>query len=132
MNAGTRKLARMLSFAAAILAGGIAWKIAACYIANAELQSDMRFISRQMGTTSGLSDPLSEDQLRDAVINDAKADGIELTADKVTAERTVTDTQSIVHLTVDYDGKIDLFVFTLHPHFSLSSSGTVALAGPSH
>lgn len=83
-----------------------------------------------MGTTSCLPDPLSEDQLRDAVIKSAKADGIELSLEQGKAERITTETSSTVHLAVDCDGKIDLFAFTQHPHFSLAGSGAVALGPP--
>ena len=69
----------------------------------------------------------SEDQLREAVVKSAKDDGIELNRDQVTVEKTVTLRESTVHLAVDYDGKIDLFVITINPHFSLSSSGTMYL-----
>jgi hypothetical protein len=109
------------------LAGLIASRVAACYIAKAELQSDMKDLCQQLSVTSGLADPLSEDQLRDAVIKRAKNDGIELSRDQVTVEKTATRKQSTVLLSVDYDGKIDLFVMTLNPHFSLSSSGTAYL-----
>lgn len=128
MNRELKKAALLLSLAGVALAGVIVWRIAACYIANAELESDMKFLSQQMGMKSGLSDPLSEDQLRDAVIAKAKEDGIDLNSGQVTAEKSVTDTQSIVNLSANYDGKIDLFVFTFRPHFSPSASGTAALA----
>lgn len=121
------KTALAASLVALALVGLIFWRVAACYIANAELQSDMRFISHQMGTTTGLSDPLTEDQLRDSVIKKAKEDGIELGPSQVSAEKIETLTTSTVNLAVDYDGTIDLFLFVLHPHFSLTSSGTITV-----
>ena len=127
MKKGLGKKILTLSFLGLTIAGLIAWRVAACYIANAELKSDMRYLCRQLSVTTGLADPLTEDQLRDAVVKNAKDDGIELNRDQVTVEKTVTRTESTVHLAVDYDGKIDLFVLTMNPHFSLNSSDTVYL-----
>jgi hypothetical protein len=127
MKKRLRKNVLMLLFLGLTIAGLIAWRVAACYIANAELKSDMRYLCRQLSVTTGLADPLTEEQLRDAVVKNAKDDGIELNRDQVIAEKTVTRTESTVHLAVDYDGKIDLLVITINPHFSLSSSGTVYL-----
>jgi hypothetical protein len=121
-----KKVLTML-FLVLTFAGLIAWRVAACYIANAELKSDMKYLCRQLSVTTGLADPLTEDQLRDAVVKNAKDDGIELNRDQVTVEKTATRTESTVHLAVDYDGKIDLFVLTMNPHFSLNSSDTVYL-----
>lgn len=105
-------------FLGLIIVGLVAWRVAACYIANAQLKSDMKYLCRQLSVTTGLADPLTEDQLRDAVVKNAKDDGIELNRDQVTVEKTVTLRESTVHLAVDYDGKIDLFVITMNPHFS--------------
>jgi len=128
MKKGLSKKVLTLLFLGLTIAGLIAWRVAACYIANAELKSDMRYLCRQLSVTTGLADPLSEDQLRDAVVKSAKDDGIELDRDQVTVEKTATRRESTVRLAVDYDGKINLFVITINPHFSLSSSGTVYLS----
>lgn len=122
----TKKILAFL-FLALAAAGLIAWRVAACYIANAQLKSDMKDLCQQLSVTTGLKDPLTEEQLRDAVIKSAKDDGIELSREQVIVQKTTTRKESTINLAVDYDRKIDLFVFTINPHFSLSSSGTMYL-----
>ena len=118
----------ILALAAVIFAGAIAWQIAACYMAKTALQSEMDYLTAQLDLKTGLTRPLSEDELRNAVIEKAKEQGVELEPQQVTVEKTVTSDKSVIHLAVDYDGRVNVIVYSFRPHFTLTSTGSSQLA----
>lgn len=127
MSKGAAKLTASLLLVAFVIAAAGGWRLAACYIANDELRSELRFLAAQLGTRSGLTTPPSDQELRGTIIAKAKEEGIDLEPDQITVERTYTSDALILHLTVDYDGRADLFFYTLRPHFTLSATGESGL-----
>ncbi|MGB9069208.1 MAG: hypothetical protein WCC21_11625 [Candidatus Acidiferrales bacterium] len=64
-----------------------AYEVGSVYLANIELQSDLKDLSSLTGTRIGLVDPRFPDQIRDQVIEHAAQHGIPLQAEQVNVER---------------------------------------------
>jgi len=106
-----------------LLAGVIGWQFAACYIANSELQSDLKDLAAQQPYRVGLREmPMKEDELREAVIAKAKSRGIQLEPQQVTARVKFTPEVLSVSIAVDYDARVNLLVHSFWYHFNPSSS----------
>ncbi|HTV60716.1 MAG TPA: hypothetical protein VMJ93_17715 [Verrucomicrobiae bacterium] len=127
MKRFANKLVAAVLLVAFLVAALVGWQLAACYVANAELQSEMHDLAAQLGTSSGLTPPPSDQELRDKILAKAKEEGIDLDPDQITVERTYTSDSLILHLAVDYDGRADLLFYTFRPHFSLSATGSSPL-----
>ena len=73
--------------AVALIAG---WRIASCELANIEFRGELRDLAAQTGAKIGLNSFSTDEELRDAVIREAKKYEIQLEPEQVTVERTGT------------------------------------------
>lgn len=113
------KIALLLVLAA--VAGIVAWRFAACEIANLELQSDLQDLSAQVGTRIGL-DPLHSDaDLRASVIRKAEQYDIPLAPEQITIRRAGSGDKQSVQISVDYFARINLWRYSFSLHFTPSS-----------
>jgi hypothetical protein len=117
-----RKAAVILGLAVLLLAGFVAWQIGACYVANSELQSDMKDLAVQNRGRIGLQPFDTEEELHDAVIAKAKQHGIELAPEQVQVQRNLSAKWLDVSLATDYEARVELFGFTYRIHFTPASS----------
>lgn len=106
------------------LAGIMGWQSAACYLANSELQSDMKDLAVQSAFRIGLAPVATEEELRDSVIAKARDHGIQLESQQVTVQRTLTQKVLSISLAADYETRVNLLVFSFNLHFTPSSSHT--------
>jgi hypothetical protein len=117
-----RKAAVILGLAVLLLAAFAAWQITACYVANSELQSDMKDLAVQNGARIGLATFSTEEELRNAVVARAKEHGIQLAPEQVTVQRTLTPGMLEISLAADYEARVNLLGFSFTIHFTPSSS----------
>jgi hypothetical protein len=103
----------------AVVAG---WQIAACEIANLELQTDMRDISAQVASRIGLEAPNSDEDLRNAVIHKASEHGIPLQPAEVTVQQTGSGKTLAIYLAADYKARVSLLLYSFTLHFTPSSA----------
>jgi hypothetical protein len=85
-----KKLMILLGLSMLLLAAIAGWQIAACYVANSELASDMQDLAAQNPARIGVASFDTEEELRSAVIASAKEHGIPLVPEQVTVRRVVT------------------------------------------
>ena len=105
-----------------LLAGIIGWQVVACYVANSELQSDMKDLAVQNRFRIGMTSLPTEDELRDSVIANAKEYGIELKPQQVTVHETVSGKDLSISIAADYKAHVSLLLFSFPLHFTPSSS----------
>jgi hypothetical protein len=117
-----RNLVLLLGFVLLLLAGIIGWQFAACYVANTELQSDLKDLAVQNSYRIGLTSPPTEEGLREAVITRAKDHGIRLEPRQVTVQLTITPEALSISLAADYEAHVNLLVYSFPLHFNPSSS----------
>jgi hypothetical protein len=117
-----RNLVILLGFVLLLLAGIIGWRFAACYLANAELQSDLKDLAVQNPFRIGLIPAPTEEGLREAVIARAKDHGIQLEPQQVTVRLTLTPDALSISLAADYEARVNLLVYSFPLHFNPSSS----------
>jgi hypothetical protein len=98
------------------------WQIGACYVANSELQSDLKDLAVQNGARIGLLSVATEDELRSDVVARAKNDGISLDSQQITVRLTMTPDVLSIDLAVDYEARANLLVYSFPIHFAPSSS----------
>ncbi len=116
-----RKIAFILGLAALALAAIAGWQIGSFYLANIELQGDMKDLAAQSGAQIGLTSPSSDEDLRTAVAGKAEQYGIQIAPEQVTLERTRAAEKSVVYLSTDYERRVNLLVFSFALHFSAAS-----------
>jgi len=104
------------------LAGIIGWQVGACFLANSELQSDMRDLAVQNSFRIGLAPPPTEESLRASVIASAKEHGIELDPRQVTVQCSFDPDALSISLAAEYDAQVNLLVSSFRIHFTPSSS----------
>jgi hypothetical protein len=104
------------------LAGVIGWQVAACYVANSELRSDMQDLAVQGPFRIGLAPAPTEEGLRDSVISKAKDHGIQLQPQQVAVQYTFTPDVLSISLAADYEAHVNLLVYSFTLHFSPSGS----------
>jgi hypothetical protein len=121
-RAHMKKAGIIFGLAVALLAGIVAWQIATCYVANSELQSDMKDLAVQNGARIGLNPANTEAELRDIIIAQAKEHGILLEPQQVTVQRTYTPDVLSVSLATDYEARVNLLAYSFTFHFTPSSS----------
>jgi len=109
------------------VASVIGWQVAACYVANSELQGDMTDLAAQNAYRIGLAPLPSEEELRDSVVAKAKDHGIDLDPRQVTVQRTIDDNVLAVSLAADYDARVNLLVYSFALHFTPTSSHSAAV-----
>jgi hypothetical protein len=100
--------------------------VAACqagsvYLANIELQSDLKDLSSLAGTRIGLVDPRSTDQIRDQVIEHAAQRGIALEPEQVNVERNGEGKDGSISISTAYDRNIRVFGHRWIIHFTAAS-----------
>jgi hypothetical protein len=117
-----RKAAIVLGLAVLLLVACAAWQITACYVANAELQSDMKDLAVQNGARIGMASFSTEEDLRNDVIASAKEHGIQLAPEQVTVQRTLTPGMLEISLAADYNARVSLLGFSFPIHFTPSRS----------
>ena len=117
-----RKAAVILGLAALLLAAFTAWQITACYVANSELQSDMKDLAVQNSARIGLAPISTEEELRNALLDRAKEHGIQLAPEQVTVQRTITSKVLAISLAADYEVRVNLLGLSFTIHFNPSSS----------
>jgi len=103
----------VLAFLALLVSTG--WQFGACELANLELQDDLKDLAALNSTRIGLSNPKSDDDLRQAVIEKAQDHGIALDPNQITVERGGTAESPRAYLAVRYKVRITLpgYTFTL-------------------
>ena len=101
---------------------GVAWQIGAAELHNIELQDDLKDLSANLGTKTGLSSPPNEDDLRSSIIRKADRYGIELTPQQVTVRRWGKPEFPSYDLGADYTVTINLLVTARKLHFTSSST----------
>jgi hypothetical protein len=117
-----KKAAIILGLAVLLLPAFAAWQIAACYVANLELQSDMKDLAVQTAARIGLDSFHTEEELRNAVVARAKEHGIRLAPEQVTVQRTLTPGMLDISLAADYQARVNLLGFSYTIHFTPSGS----------
>lgn len=120
-----RKAALILGLAAFALAAFVGWQVASSYLANYELQSDLKDIASQNGFRIGLNAPSTEEDLRNAVIEKAKEEGIQLEPQEVTVKRMQTEDTLLLDLAVDYNAPVGLPGLMFDLHFTAASPHTI-------
>lgn len=97
----------------AVLGG---WRVGAYAFNNMELQQDMLDLSSGANTYSNYSHPLTDDDIRAAVVRDALNHDIKLDPSRVTVRRMSDDPNAKVFLSADYTELVTLpgYSFTLH------------------
>jgi len=117
-----KKSATILGLAILVLAAAVGWQVGACYIANSELQSDLKDLAVQNGARIGWVSVPSEEELRAMVVARAEEHGIKLEPEHVRVERTFTPEVLAISLAADYEAPVNLVVYSFPIHFAPSSS----------
>jgi hypothetical protein len=117
-----RNLLLFLGLVLLSLGGIIGWQFASCYLANSQLQSEMRALSVQNAFRIGLAPAATEEELRDEVIAIAREHGIHLEPRDVTVQRTLTPDMLSISLAADYEARVNLLARTVVIHFTPSAS----------
>lgn len=105
----------LFALGVAVFAG---FQMGSVYLANAELQEDLKDLSSLTGTRIGLVDPRSPDQIRDQVIAHAAGHGIHLAPEQVNVERDGEGKDGTIYLSTAYDAPVNLFGITWTMHFT--------------
>ena len=105
-----------------LLSAFIGWKVRAAYLANSDLQSDMKDFAEQSGARTGLHEFDNEDDLRNAVLDSAKEHGIQLAPEQVTAYRSLSQDHILeISLRADYEAPVNLYLFSFKINFMPSA-----------
>ena len=111
---------RVLVAVALIWAG---WQILEPVITNLFFQDELHDTAAQPAWRTGMSAPLSDDELRLAVIRKASGHDITLDPKQVTIRRSGTGENSVIFIAVDYSVPVNLLVYSFKLHFTPASSG---------
>jgi hypothetical protein len=111
---------RILVAAAVIWAG---WQVLEPEITNLFFQDELHDTAAQPAWRTGMSAPLSDDELRLAVIRKAWGHDITLDPKQVTIRRSGTGENSVIFIAVDYSVPVNLLVYSFKLHFTPASSG---------
>jgi hypothetical protein len=101
----------------------VVWQIGAAEVHNIELQDDLKDLTAQLGTKTGLKAPPTDEELRAFVTGKADHYGIELTPQQVTVRRWGNPEFPSFDLSADYTVSVNLLVYKYSLHFTPSSSG---------
>ena len=112
MEPQNKKAAVILGFTLFAIAAIAGWQIAASYVANSELQSDINDLAAQPAAQVGLASLNSEDEFSKIVIDKAKDYGIRLQPKQVTVRVTSTP---------DYEARVNVLLFSFSLHFAPST-----------
>jgi hypothetical protein len=116
------KVKLILGAAVLALAAFSGWQIGACELANFELHDDLRDLAAQGGAQIGLAAPNSEDELRSAVIREAKGHGIHLEPGQVTVRLKGTAYAPTYYLAADYETRVTFPGYSLTIRFHPTSA----------
>jgi hypothetical protein len=123
-----KKIALIVGIAVLALAFNAAWQFASCELANRQLEERLRDLASRNAEHIGLSAPITDADLRLAVIREARELDIPLDPNQIsvrrTVQRTVEGESSAVHLAADYTARVRLLGFSLIFRFSPSSDRT--------
>jgi hypothetical protein len=132
-----KKLMVLLGLSLLLLAAIAGWQIADCYVANSELQSDIKDLAAQNPARIGLASVDTEEGLRSAVVASAKEHGIPLAPEQVTVRRVLTPgivTPGLpkpdstkpgvldISLSADYQAQVSVLGLSFPIHFTPSGS----------
>jgi divalent metal cation (Fe/Co/Zn/Cd) transporter len=107
--------------AAAVIWAG--WQILQPEITNLFFQDELHDAAAQPAWHSGMSAPLSDDELRLAVIRRAEQRDIVLEPKQVTVRRSGNGENATIYIEVNYSVPVNLIVYSFELHFSPSSTG---------
>lgn len=99
-----------------------ACQVGSVYLANIELESDLKDLSSLTGTRIGLVDPRSTEQIRDQVIEHAAQHGISLEPEQVNVERNGEGKDGTISISTEYDTNMNVFGVRWTIHFTAASS----------
>ena len=116
-----RKLKLILGLAILLFAIEVTWQVASAYIANLELQEDLRDIAAEIAARVGLAAPSTEDDLRRFVIQKAQSHDIELQPSQIAVRVTGEPKTAVIYLAADYTTRVDLIFYKLTLHFTPAS-----------
>lgn len=116
-----KKAGFILGFALFAIVAIAGWQIAASYVANSELQTDINDLAAQPAAQIGLAPMNSEGELNKIVIDKAKDYGIRLQPKQVTVRVTSTPEACAVFLAADYEAPVNLVLFSFSLHFAPST-----------
>ena len=117
------KVTTILFCAFLILFASIVWQVAACELANYELQDELKDTATLNSWRIGLTPPRSDDDLRQSIIDKARTHKIKLSPSQIVVERSGTDESPVVFLAVDYKARIILPGFAVTIRFRPTSRG---------
>lgn len=121
MEPQNKKAAVILGFTLFAIAAIAGWQIAASYVANSELQSDINDLAAQPAAQVGLASLNSEDEFSKIVIDKAKDYGIRLQPKQVTVRVTSTPETCAIFLAADYEARVNVLLFSFSLHFAPST-----------
>jgi len=121
LKSQNKRVGFILGFVIFAMAAIPGWQIAASYLANYELQSEMNDLAAQNGARVGLAALSSEDEFSKSVIERAKQHGILLNPEQVTVDLTATPDATTIYLSAQYDASVNMLVFSFPLHFTPSS-----------
>jgi hypothetical protein len=99
-----------------------ACQVGSVYLANIELESDLKDLSSLTGTRIGLVDPRSTEQIRDQAIEHAAQHGIPLEPEQVNVERNGEGKDGTISISTEYDTNMNVFGVRWTIHFTAASS----------
>jgi hypothetical protein len=97
------------------------WQISSCELANIEMQDDIRDLASQLGTRIGLTQPPSDQDLRDEIVRRGRRYGLELESSQITVQRVGSGENMVVRLSAAYTASVHLPGFSFDLHFNPSS-----------
>jgi len=104
--------------AVVVLAGSCAWQIGACELANIELKDDMQDIAAQPGTRIGLSQMITDEDIRNAVLRKARSHDIDLAPEQISVQHMGSGALSTVYIEADYTVPVKLPGYTFTVRFT--------------
>jgi divalent metal cation (Fe/Co/Zn/Cd) transporter len=107
--------------AAAVIWAG--WQILQPEITNLFFQDELHDSAAQPAFRTGMAAPLSDDELRLAVIRRAERHDIVLDPKQITIRRSGSGENVTTYIEVNYSVPVNLIVYSFQLHFSPSSTG---------
>lgn len=103
------------------LAFVVGWQIASSELAYFELRADLRDIASQNAARIGLAPASTDEEIRAAVIRDARKYEIPLEPEQVTLQHTGTAEDPALYVAAGYNVQIKLPGYSFTLHFAPSS-----------
>lgn len=117
-----KKAKLILGLAVLALAFAVCWPAASSELAYFELRADLRDIASQNAVRIGLASANTDEEIRAAVIRDARKYEIPLEPEQVTVEHIGTAEEPALSLAANYDVRIKLPGYSFTLHFAPSSA----------